>query len=415
MIRKSIKTLLAVLACVGTFSVQAQDYNWSSPLDSVGEDGFYKLILKPDVTSRTLTDNYADIRIYDQNKKVVPYLLQEEWNNDKKWFEEYVVLSKEINPERSTKVIIHNPKKNSIDNFSLVVKNNNAYKLAKLSGSDDNQNWYFITDNYSLSMMHDQQGVVSEKRINFPLSNYEYYKLEVNDSASAPLNILKVGYYATAVETAKQILLPTPVIHQADSLKSKQTFVEFNFNSNFHINTLRFGINGPKFYKRKAILYKVERSIKGSAQLAEYFSFDLHSDEENVISIPEIYGRNFLIVIENGDNESLTIASIKAYQSTRYLVAYLKKNDQYILSLGNKKAEVPLYDLESFRDSIPAVLPEIKPVSFELVKKEQVKAEIKEEWFKSKIWIWSALAVVIALLGLISYRMIKEMDTNQKE
>ncbi|MDF2456128.1 MAG: hypothetical protein K0R51_2121 [Cytophagaceae bacterium] len=263
--------------------------------------------------------------------------------------------------------------------------------------------------------MHDQQGVVSEKRINFPLSNYEYYKLEVNDSASAPLNILKVGYYTTTVETAKQIQLPVPSIRQADSLKSKQTFVEFNFKSDFHINTLSFAIDGPKFYKRKAVLYKVERRAKGSVQLAEQLFFNLLSDKEQVISIPEVYGKNFLVVIDNGDNESLNVTSIKAFQSTRYIVAYLKKDNQYILSLGNKKAELPLYDLESFRDSIPAVLTEVKPLKFEFVRKEQVKAAVKEDWFKSRIWIWSALAIVIGLLGLISYRMIKEMDKKEND
>jgi len=415
MIRKLIKTLLIAFAFAGVFSLQAQDYNWSASLDSVAQDGFYKLILKPDVTSRILTDNYSDLRIYDQNNKVVPYLLHEEWNNDKKWFEEYTILSKEINPERSTKLVIHNPKKNNIDNFSLVVKNNNAYKLAKLSGSDDNQNWYFITDKYSLSMMHDQQGVVSEKRINFPLSNYEYYKLEVNDSASAPLNILKVGYYASSVEIAKQILLPAPHISHADSLKSKQTFVQFSFNSNFRVNTFSFVIDGPKFYKRKVVLYKVEKTVKGNVQLEEQFTFDLFSKEQHVISIPELYGKDFLLVIDNGDNESLKITSIQAFQTAHYLVAYLKSSQRYFLSIGNKKAELPVYDLDSFRDSIPVVLPEVKPVRFERIKKEKAKVEVKEQWFKSKIWIWSALALVIALLGLISYRMIKEMDKKGNE
>ncbi|MBC7485241.1 MAG: DUF3999 family protein [Cytophagaceae bacterium] len=410
MIRKLIKRLCIVWLGVFVFPAQAQYYNWSAALDSVSQDGFYKLILNPTITDKITTMNYADLRIYDQHKSEVAYLLQEEWNNDKTLFQEYTVLSKENSPERFTKLIIHNPRKNNIDNFSLVVKNNNAYKTAKLSGSDDNQNWYFITDDYQLSLMYDQQGVVNEKRMSFPLSNYEYYKLEVNDSASAPLNILKVGYYTTSVETAKQILLPLPVVHQADSLKTKQTFVEFEFKANFHVHTLHFSINGPKFYKRKAILYTVTRDAKMRVELSEQFRFDLISSGPHTVSIPEVYGKDFLIRIENEDNESLRINSIQAFQTTRYLVSYLERNNHYTLCVGNKKASLPIYDLASFSDSIPSALAEIKPLPFEFIKKQEAKVEVKESWFKSKIWIWSALAIVLGLLGLISYRMIKDME-----
>jgi Protein of unknown function (DUF3999) len=408
-----IKQLSIIYLCLFGFSSYAQQYNWSASLDSVTQDGFYKLILKPSVTSRMLSIDYADLRLYDQNKKEAPYLLQEEWNNDKKWFQEYAVLSKENSPERFTQLIIHNPKKNSIDNFSLVVKNNNAYKTAKLSGSDDNQNWYFITDHYSLSLMYDQQAVVNEKRIDFPLSNYEYYKLEVNDSASAPLNILKVGYYATSVTTAQQVQLPAPTIRQADSLKSKQTFVAFDFPTNFYVNTLQLTIDGPKFYKRKATLYTVARDAKNRIQLSDQFTFDLLSGGQHTIAIPELYAKNFLVIIDNGDNESLKVTSIKPFQTTRYLVSYLKKGNAYTLSLGNKKAILPQYDLDSFRDSIPAMLTEIKPVKFEFIKKQDAKPAVKESWFKSKLWIWSALAAVLVLLALISYRMIKDMERKE--
>lgn len=410
MIRKLIKKLGVIAFLLLGFSSQAQDYNWSADLGSVDEDGFYKLILDPTITEKIITTDYSDLRIYDQNKKEVPYLMQEEWNNDKTLFQEYTVLSKENSPERFTKLIIHNPKKNSIDNFSLVVKNNNAYKTAKLSGSDDNQNWYFITEDYQLSLMYDQQGVVNEKRMSFPLSNYEYYKLEVNDSASAPLNILKVGYYTTSVETAKQIQLPLPVVYQADSLKSKQTFVEFGFKNNFNIHTLHFSIEGPKFYKRKAVLYTVARDAKRRVELSEQFRFELTSSGPHSIAMPEIYGKNFLIIIENEDNESLRINSIQAFQTTRYLISYFEQNNHYSLSVGNKKAFLPVYDLASFSDSIPSVLSEIKPLQFTFIKKQEVKAAVKESWFKSKIWIWSALILVMGLLGLISYRMIKDME-----
>jgi hypothetical protein len=150
--------------------------------------------------------------------------------------------------------------------------------------------------------------------------------------------------------------------------------------------------------------------IKKGIQLSEQFAFDLTSSDSSVISIPELYGKNFLIAIENDDNESLKINSVEAFQATHYLVSYLEKNNDYTLFVGNSKADLPLYDLVSFRDNIPAMLPEIKTKQFEQVKKQHVREEENRKWFKSKLWIWSALAFVMVLLGLISYRMIKDME-----
>ena len=59
------------------FSLSAQIFHWESPVDTVNKDGYYRILLQPDVTSKLQT-SFADVRIYDQENYETPYLVYKE-------------------------------------------------------------------------------------------------------------------------------------------------------------------------------------------------------------------------------------------------------------------------------------------------------------------------------------------------
>lgn len=93
----------------------------------------------------------------------------------------------------------------------------------QLSGSDDKADWYIIKDNYELESLFNHRETEEVTILHFPLSDYEYYRLDINDSPSLPIKILKAGHFDTSFAKAKYLELPSPVLKQADSIDKKAT------------------------------------------------------------------------------------------------------------------------------------------------------------------------------------------------
>src|ERR1044071_6001370 len=69
---QAAKFLFAI--CLVPFSLGAQIFHWESPVEAVNKDGYYRILLQPDVTSK-LSMNFPDVRIYDQDNIETPYLI----------------------------------------------------------------------------------------------------------------------------------------------------------------------------------------------------------------------------------------------------------------------------------------------------------------------------------------------------
>ncbi|HSY75746.1 MAG TPA: hypothetical protein VK890_02750, partial [Bacteroidia bacterium] len=195
------KILLFFCFCFSV-TAYAQSYTWQAKLDSITSDGFYKIQLTPAITSKT-QPSFSDLRIYDVQNKEVPYILQvEKPATYAELFKEYKISSLE-KEKKLTRLILENPEKKKIDNIQLVIKNADVTNSLRLSGSDDKKQWYIIKDNYVISDVYSNQATSTVKIFDFPLSDYQFFKIEISDSASPALNILKAGYYDSYTEDAK--------------------------------------------------------------------------------------------------------------------------------------------------------------------------------------------------------------------
>ena len=77
----------------------------------------------------------------------------------------------------------------------------------------------------------------------------------------------------------------------------------------------------------------------------------------------------------------------------------------YFLYYGNKNAVTPNYDLAKFESKIPENLTSIN------IKEEQknpaYSIKIEKPLFENKVWLWALMAIIIALLGWFSFKMLK--------
>jgi hypothetical protein len=402
-------------------AVQAQSYTWQAKLDSVIADGFYKIQLTPAITSKT-QPSFSDLRIYDAQNKEMPYILQvEKPAAYAELFKEYKISNLE-KEKKLTRLILENPEKKKIDNIQLVIKNADVTKSLRLSGSDDKMHWYIIKDNYVISDVYSNQTTSTVKIFDFPLSDYKYFKIEISDSASPALNILKAGYFDSYTEDAKYTEVPEPKLSQTDSIAIKETYVKITFDEPYWVDKLYINVEGPHYYYRGCFIGTMHITTLKNGKIEKSFhpltdGFTLSSNGNNTIhwpihpqhnltdKLPDLY-----LQIINQDNPPLKVTEIKAYQITHNVIAYLQKGKPYKFVFGNDKATEPSYDLANFKDSISSVKT-LSIGNIGLIAQSASKEETKtaNSFFANKTVMWSALLVVLLILGAMSLKMIKEI------
>jgi hypothetical protein len=390
-------------------ALMAQNFVGQAALPPVSRDGFYKIRLSPDVVS-LLTPGFANVRIIDTTGAEVPYLIEEEspvFSTTS--FREYKV-EKNIREGCCTELILDNAGQAPINNISLLIRNAETRKQATLQGSDDRKQWYALKETFQLYEI-DNEAATSEIRIlDFPLSNYSHYKLTIDDSTTAPLNIVKAGYYEVATNSGRYMEIPKVKFTAGDSPTEKKTYVNITLDTTGLIDMLELELKGPAFYHRSAELYArrwTEDARKQKTESLEWLeSFDLTSRQTASVRLSSVRAMELLLVIDNGDNPALTVQSVRLSQLNRFLVAWLTTSAGYKVKVGDELLASPVYDIRFFQDSIPADPPVLTVSAIELYKK--VGGE-SFTLFTNRNIIWVAIIAVIALLGYMSRNMIGKM------
>jgi hypothetical protein len=406
--------LFSIFACC---NIEAQEFKWLSNLPVVHYEGYYKVQLVPEIVSK-LNSNLSDIRIFDDEENEIPYIVENEKSFEyKDYFVEYKIIEK---TEQSswpffTRLVIHNPKKNDISNIHLLIRNSDVRKTLKLSGSDDNKNWYSIKDGYRFHSLYSDENSSVIKIIDFPVSNYEYYEILIDDWKNNPLNIVKAGYFNTSIENGKYTRTAFPEISQLELSKENQSLVKIVFNENIRINKIILHVKGPEFYYREAE-FQIRDSILNKRNQYEYnfrtlSTVIISSNTLNSWYFDNLRDNNLYLRINNFDDAPLKIDSAVTEQLNSYLICKMDKKKNYKLKFGNDNISQAIYDLEYFKDKIPTQIPVIQ--SGEIKSLIDENTESKSKFVFDKRLIWAFIIIVAVFLIYMITKMLKEMKAHK--
>jgi hypothetical protein len=407
-----------IILCIALVSIAslcyAQDFRGEAQLPKVDADGFYRVAISPEMTTH-LNENFTNVRIIDSKGAEVPYLFQVEkpaYHTLK--FKPYKIVEKSLAKNCCTTLVLENSVSEPINNISLSIKNADVTKQATLLGSDDKTNWFALKESFTFAPINNRQEISEVRIVDFPLSNYVYYKLQIDDSTSAPINILSAGYFEVSSESGKFIELPVKIT-ASDSVTQKRTYIKIQLDTTRVIDKISLKMKGAPYFLRKASINeeKTRQKKKGEVELwlDELSTFELSSKASSVIDLPNTKIKEFLIVIENDDNPSLQVDEVSVFQLNRYLTAYLKKNETHSVKIGDIDLRAPVYDIAYFKDSIPQSITTLSAGT--LVMADQVAQAGSTVFFSSRWIIWAAIVVVIIVLGFMALRMINE--TSEKK
>lgn len=325
----------------------------------VKTDGLHKITLPTTIRSISNYD-LSDFRILDSKGNEVSYFINEKTgllSNSN--FTAYKIVSKTAVPKKQSTLIFENPEK-KINEVGLTIANYDGEKSYTLSGSNDQKQWFGISNNNYLADLNAKDATTVFKTISFPLTNYKYIKIELDDKNSLPIRIINVGNNSS--KTMRASFLPVAYNRKTiTELKSeKKTIIHFEFENAINIEEIKFDISNPKLYKRYARVYKNDtRKVKQKTENFKNFmaNLELVSDSKNVFRNISIKEKNFYIEIDNQDNQPLVIDDVQFFQQPITIITDLKVNENYTIKTGNTQLTKPMYDIENFKNNISNNLP----------------------------------------------------------
>ncbi|WP_128545863.1 hypothetical protein [Larkinella soli] len=403
--------LLWILLLPG-MQAPAQTFRYRAQVPSPQKTGYHRILLPPGVVGR-LNDGLTDLRLFDGNRHEIPYLITRERPLRQTRFQEFRTVSHVITPRVATTLVLQPPAKSRISSLGLVIKNANVRKRARLSGSNDARTWYGIEDEYLIEPVTNPDSTSELRLIDFPLSDYAYYRLEINDSLSAPLNILKAGFYASTPSPTGYTAIPVASVTRKDSLR--QSFVRIGLQDEGRVDKLTLRVQAPAQYRRRASLVR-EHTRKGRRGRVETVtevlrSFELNSSAGPVhtVFLNGPAGKELHLIIENLDSPPLELGPVEAFQATTYLTAELKPGAAYELRFSDPNAGAPAYDLVYFKDKIPADAPLLRVGRIETIQPGEPASA--GPFLTSPVLIWGAIGLVLVLLTFLSHRMLSDMKS----
>lgn len=399
-----------LILVLGSTAGMGQTFRGEATLPDITADGFYRIAASPAICAH-LNETFSNLRIYDQGQNEVPYIFEKEspayYTTQ---FKPYEVVSKAQQKNCCTTLILRNNDSRPINNISLSIKNADVTKTATLLGSDDKRNWFALKERFTLSAIDNHDSTSEVRIIDFPLSNYTYYQLQLDDSTSAPINLLGAGYYEVSSEDGKYTVLQPKSINQAVVAAEKKSLVTIDFDTMRVVDKVVLNMTGAPYFLRRATLLSAReitdpKGVK-SFHYEQLAHFELSSKQTTVIELPGVRVEKLVVRIENEDNPPLDLESVKTYQLNRYFTAWLKNGYRYSLKLGAPNLAQPRYDLAFFRDNIPAQPPLLRAGSVKMFDAE--KEEPRPTFFTNSIIIWIAIIAVVIVLGFMAVRMTHE-------
>ncbi|OYX84568.1 MAG: hypothetical protein B7Y83_07740 [Flavobacteriales bacterium 32-34-25] len=384
--------------------------NTTAKINAVAKNGLHKMNLPAEIRSFSKED-LSDFRILDSKGSEVPYyILQGNMESKSSSFSEFKILSRTAIPKKETTIVFENDK-TSLSEITLSINNSDVTKPYSISGSNNQKEWFGLVNKAVLSELKNSEAVRVFKTIALPLSSYRYLKIDLNDSISLPINILKIGFFTHKINAADLVEITKRSIKTMQIQAQKKTLIHVAFNHPQIVNQINFTVSNPNLFQRNARIYVNKKNVikhKTKSYQETLSNFELNSNQKNSFTVQQLFEKDFFIEIENHDNQPLTFAKIQFFQNPVTIIADLKANENYSIQTGNPKLNRPEYDLENFKNNINTDLPEatIHDIQHLTAKENKIKTQSfwQQAWF-----MWLCIGLGGIAIVFFTANLVKDM------
>lgn len=387
-------------------SIVGYGQHYSGTISKVEQDGLHLVLLQPEVRS-VINSNTAFFRILDKNKKEISYADYTPVDESKLDFVELPITKRQVLTDSLTSFEIENKNEVLINSLVVFVINTSISKQYNVSGSKDGQNWFGLVQNQLLHNLNNEDKKQVEKIISIPINNYKYLRIDFSDKNSLPINIEKFGVYQSGINYVSHLELNN--FTTKINVKDKKTQIIVNFKSPQVISKINFDIASDLYFRKAKVVVNKIRKIKKREEKyqQEVFAFVLNSKTNNSFLVDDFFEKEFVIEIENEDNQPLEIQKISLFQTPAYVVANLKSNEVYAVKIDSTLSR-PSYDLQNFQPENTSELKVLNIENFSKIIAEELPKKQPQFW-QTKWFMWLSILIGVLVVSYFAFGLLKDI------
>lgn len=402
--------IIGLLFVVTNCFSQLSEYDYKAEINNVTDT--WHTIKLPSAAFSLIKENYSDVRIYgvnDTDTIEVPYI--KEVVSDKKTSTKISVSI--INKTKSSKgsfFTIKNDEAKEINEIELIFKEDNFDWEARVEGSNDNDNWFVISEKERLVSL--KKGAINFKAttISFSTVNYKFIRVLIKNVSES--NLVNALIYDNKVVKGESVVFDKKQQKVVENKAHKTTTISIHLKEKVPVSKIEIPVNTEIDYYRRVHLKTLKDSVvlenRTRYNYTSLGTFEISSYRKNILSLNHVVVDNLIIEIDNLDNQPLSVGNIGVSGHPVVLKArFSKEKLNYVLAVGNKYAHTPNYDIASFINNIPKELKLLSTNEFTTISKKVIEKEGPILPFPKEA-LWIILISVIAILGFFTFKMFKK-------
>lgn len=401
---------LLLLVLFGTQGYAQLD-TYDHKMELSGNQDLWHSVILNDTLFGKVQNDFSDIRIYGitntQDTIEAPYILRIK----KEKTANRTVAFKSINSAKNSEGYYFTyeiPERETINQIALTFKNQNFDWKVRLEGGHSTAGQWFtiIEDQRILSISNDQTNY-SFTNLTFPNSNYPYYRLFINSPVQPELLTASIRYDQTIPADFESYTIRSQKVDHAKL--AKHTVVEVDLGKKVPLSYLKINVSDKiDYYRPVSIAYKTDSVNTEKGWKYNYVNLTsgiLTSLEKNEFRFESTLVQHLQVVVQNQDNQTLTIENSEPKGYVHELVTRLNTPATYYLAFGKSNDRVASYDIANVATNIPENRKVLHLGAIQDIhKKESPKTS---PLFENKIWLWVVMILIILILGWFTLTMMR--------
>ena len=400
---------LTILLCHYWSSCYGQINEFSYKREIHGITDEWHTIILPDDVFGKVSQDLSDVRLYSITQSndtlEVPYILS--LAEDKVTVNEVVFTTLNISHNNQGYYFTFDiPTGETINQIILDFEQKNYDWQVTLEGSQNQEDWYTIIENYRILSLHTAHSNLQFAQLNFHNVQFRYYRICVKSKEKPVLKGARIKKKEVVEGIHRHYNIKKWTVTQNRS--AKQTQLDIELANPVPISHLQISIKDTFDYYRPITINYIVDSIHTEQgwhyMYKELTSGTLHSLANNEFRFNTITAQKVKFIIDNKDNQPLTIDTVLMNGYAYVLSARFRDDFTYFLVYGNKDLGSPQYEINRFSPHIPTALMPLSLGEEKTIEKQHIQQN--NPLFVHKAWLWAIIGITIVVLGWFTVKII---------